>query len=223
MGDIGGCLPCSNSTSTPSCSNSCEILFDRNLIFRLAATAAVTASVLFFLICCWVAYKKARRRRMNALDATQLQTASRPRQTNNNNRSNNNCDLQAVPISFDFLSDEAYSVEGSDVTTCSICLTDFANGEKIRRLPCSSHHVFHVSCIDSWLKRRAQCPLCKKDVIERSPSHTPDEASVLPPPPVVSSSMPRSVSSDAVVISVSSSEAEHPSNHIQHIGSSNRS
>lgn len=34
--------------------------------------------------------------------------------------------------------------------TCSVCMTDFASGEKLRTLPCS--HEYHASCIDQWLK-----------------------------------------------------------------------
>lgn len=47
---------------------------------------------------------------------------------------------------------------------CSICLTDFKLGDKNRRLP-SCRHVFHQSCIDIWLLRRADCPLCKELVV----------------------------------------------------------
>lgn len=46
---------------------------------------------------------------------------------------------------------------------CSICLNTLEHGENIRRLP-SCDHTFHRSCIDLWLLRRADCPLCKRDV-----------------------------------------------------------
>lgn len=57
----------------------------------------------------------------------------------------------------------------SDVTsglcdcTCSICLSDFAAGDLLRRLPCK-HCQFHTVCIDAWLLRNKRCPLCMVDV-----------------------------------------------------------
>ena len=49
-----------------------------------------------------------------------------------------------------------------NATQCMICLSDFASGESIRRLPCT--HVYHQPCIDEWLHRCTDCPLCKTNV-----------------------------------------------------------
>ncbi|WOL09714.1 NEP1-interacting protein 2-like [Canna indica] len=46
---------------------------------------------------------------------------------------------------------------------CSVCLQDFQIGETVRRLP-HCHHLFHLSCIDSWLVRHGSCPLCRRDI-----------------------------------------------------------
>ena len=46
--------------------------------------------------------------------------------------------------------------------SCPICLEAFAEKERIRTLPC--FHVYHVRCIDRWLKRNAKCPICKHSV-----------------------------------------------------------
>lgn len=51
---------------------------------------------------------------------------------------------------------------------CSICLNEFEPGDICRRLPKCSH-AFHRSCIDLWLLRRADCPLCKTHVNAPSP------------------------------------------------------
>jgi len=45
---------------------------------------------------------------------------------------------------------------------CMVCLSDFADGEDVRRLPCG--HVFHAPCIDEWLRRCTDCPICKANV-----------------------------------------------------------
>ncbi|CAL8086208.1 unnamed protein product [Calicophoron daubneyi] len=47
--------------------------------------------------------------------------------------------------------------------TCSVCLEDYKDRDKIRILPC--HHVFHTLCIDPWLLRnRRRCPVCNQNV-----------------------------------------------------------
>mmetsp|Transcript_7826 Transcript_7826/g.11494 ORF Transcript_7826/g.11494 Transcript_7826/m.11494 type:complete len:635 (-) Transcript_7826:48-1952(-) len=44
--------------------------------------------------------------------------------------------------------------------SCTICLEDYGEGEKLRVLPCQ--HAFHTDCILPWLKERSPtCPLCK--------------------------------------------------------------
>ncbi|GMF30262.1 unnamed protein product [Phytophthora fragariaefolia] len=48
---------------------------------------------------------------------------------------------------------EGDSTENEDV--CPICLIEFEDGEDVRNLPCK--HIFHVACIDEWLKRNTVC------------------------------------------------------------------
>ncbi|KAG6619258.1 Ras guanine nucleotide exchange factor F [Phytophthora cinnamomi] len=55
---------------------------------------------------------------------------------------------------------EGGSTENDDV--CPICLIEFEDGEDVRNLPCK--HIFHVACIDEWLKRNTSCPMCKSNV-----------------------------------------------------------
>lgn len=56
---------------------------------------------------------------------------------------------------------------------CSICLCEVNAGDKIRCLD-SCGHTFHRSCIDLWLLRRGDCPLCKGAVTTdgRTPNFT---------------------------------------------------
>ena len=46
---------------------------------------------------------------------------------------------------------------------CCICLYDYRNGDKLRKLKCN--HYFHQKCIDVWFERKTHCPLCKQSVI----------------------------------------------------------
>ena len=49
--------------------------------------------------------------------------------------------------------------DGSQDDDCIICLSDFKVGQDIISLPC--FHVFHKECIESWLKSKLWCPVCK--------------------------------------------------------------
>ncbi|MFS7957450.1 putative transcription factor C2H2 family [Helianthus anomalus] len=46
-------------------------------------------------------------------------------------------------------------------TECSICLSDYGTSDVVRLLP-ECGHLFHVSCIDKWLKVHPTCPVCRK-------------------------------------------------------------
>lgn len=50
--------------------------------------------------------------------------------------------------------------DGWKETACTVCLSEFADGEVIRLLP-ECMHYFHAACIDEWLRTRATCPLCR--------------------------------------------------------------
>ncbi|KAL5188540.1 RING-H2 finger protein ATL78 [Glycine soja] len=50
-------------------------------------------------------------------------------------------------------------------TECVICLSEFANGDKVRILP-KCNHGFHVCCIDKWLSSHSSCPKCRQCLIE---------------------------------------------------------
>ncbi|XP_008561501.1 PREDICTED: E3 ubiquitin-protein ligase RLIM-like [Galeopterus variegatus] len=44
------------------------------------------------------------------------------------------------------------------LTTCSVCITEYTEGNKLRTLPCS--HVYQAHCIDRWLPEDSTCPIC---------------------------------------------------------------
>ncbi|XP_059285731.1 RING-H2 finger protein ATL56 [Lycium ferocissimum] len=51
----------------------------------------------------------------------------------------------------------------SSIGDCAICLDGFKDGEYVRKLP-DCGHVFHVKCVDSWLTRVLNCPVCRARV-----------------------------------------------------------
>ncbi|ELK18762.1 E3 ubiquitin-protein ligase RNF6 [Pteropus alecto] len=46
---------------------------------------------------------------------------------------------------------------------CSVCISDYVAGNKLRRLPCM--HEFHIHCIDRWLSENCTCPVCRQPVL----------------------------------------------------------
>lgn len=53
--------------------------------------------------------------------------------------------------------------DGGPGKTCSVCISDYVAGSKLRRLPCA--HEFHVHCIDRWLSENRTCPVCRRPVL----------------------------------------------------------
>ncbi|NWH90539.1 RNF6 ligase, partial [Aegithalos caudatus] len=47
--------------------------------------------------------------------------------------------------------------------TCSVCINEYATGNKLRQLPCT--HEFHIHCIDRWLSENSTCPICRQSVL----------------------------------------------------------
>jgi hypothetical protein len=75
--------------------------------------------------------------------------------------------------------------ESSVNETCVICLFDFEQGDRIRRLRCN--HTFHKQCIDKFFKRQVEdleersdceaelhkrtvCPVCRQGFLKRQQS-----------------------------------------------------
>jgi len=45
-----------------------------------------------------------------------------------------------------------------DQEQCRICQENFIKDDKIATLQCN--HIFHTSCLEEWVKRKATCPFC---------------------------------------------------------------
>lgn len=73
--------------------------------------------------------------------------------------------------SLDFIDELLNNVEPKDMKKqlerfpdCSICFTSFKVEEDIRIMPIC-RHIFHMSCIDSWLKIKGTCPMDNTQVM----------------------------------------------------------
>ncbi|KAK6473545.1 E3 ubiquitin-protein ligase RLIM [Huso huso] len=56
--------------------------------------------------------------------------------------------------------------ENDALKTCSVCIMEYIEGNKLRKLPCS--HEYHVHCIDRWLSENSTCPICRRAVLVAS-------------------------------------------------------
>ncbi|XP_047612055.1 E3 ubiquitin-protein ligase RNF6 isoform X3 [Phacochoerus africanus] len=69
----------------------------------------------------------------------------------------------------DNLSTRHYEHSGRDsdlARICSVCISDYVTGNKLRQLPCM--HEFHIHCIDRWLSENCTCPICRQPVLGSS-------------------------------------------------------
>ena len=48
----------------------------------------------------------------------------------------------------------------STSSCCSICLADYNDTDVLRLLP-DCGHLFHLKCVDSWLRLHTTCPVCR--------------------------------------------------------------
>ncbi|XP_066313591.1 RING-H2 finger protein ATL39-like [Miscanthus floridulus] len=65
---------------------------------------------------------------------------------------------------------------------CAVCLSELADGEKVRALP-GCGHVFHVDCVDAWLRSRTTCPVCRAEVRPKATAGA--DARPSPPPALI--------------------------------------
>ncbi|XP_019423194.1 PREDICTED: RING-H2 finger protein ATL52-like isoform X2 [Lupinus angustifolius] len=61
---------------------------------------------------------------------------------------------------------------------CSVCLSEFEDDESVRVLP-KCDHVFHIPCIDAWLKSHSTCPLCRANIFNFNASPLQASSSVV--------------------------------------------
>nr|GMD41654.1 RING-H2 finger protein ATL70-like [Ipomoea batatas] len=68
-------------------------------------------------------------------------------------------------------SDAKVNHKDSTATCCSICLADYKNSDMLRLLP-DCDHLFHLKCVDPWLRLHPTCPVCRTSPFP-TPQSTP--------------------------------------------------
>ncbi|KAG8093748.1 hypothetical protein GUJ93_ZPchr0012g20097 [Zizania palustris] len=86
--------------------------------------------------------------------------------------------LRALPVTV-YAKSAAAAGGKAEALECAVCLSEVADGEKVRMLP-KCDHGFHVECIDMWFRSHETCPLCRAPVGSEARQVT---AEGLPPVP----------------------------------------
>ncbi|GFZ49583.1 hypothetical protein JCM24511_07703 [Saitozyma sp. JCM 24511] len=55
------------------------------------------------------------------------------------------------------------ALEQSQFKDCPVCKDDFEIGDEVMRIPCA--HIFHVDCLQPWLKVNGSCPVCRFSLV----------------------------------------------------------
>ncbi|AED91576.1 unnamed protein product [Arabidopsis thaliana] len=56
------------------------------------------------------------------------------------------------------------SLYKDDDIKCSICQEEYVDGDELGTIPCQ--HMYHVSCVQQWLRMKNWCPICKTSAEE---------------------------------------------------------
>ncbi|XP_021692097.2 RING-H2 finger protein ATL57-like [Hevea brasiliensis] len=62
--------------------------------------------------------------------------------------------IRSLPVYSYYHEDAKYQIE------CAICLGEFEEKDTVKIIPYCKH-VFHLECIDTWLKMHVTCPVCR--------------------------------------------------------------
>ncbi len=54
-----------------------------------------------------------------------------------------------------------YKASMAEQTKCTICLSDFEDGQTVCYLRCHATHVFHKKCLEAWAQNSSACPMCR--------------------------------------------------------------
>jgi len=70
----------------------------------------------------------------------------------------NNEIINNIP-SFSFKKFNLNNKNQNENNNCIVCMCEIEENEECKRLKCG--HIFHSNCIDNWLKRTLECPMCR--------------------------------------------------------------
>lgn len=128
---------------------------------------AILNVVLILLLYCYISRKLCKKsQQLNETNTTATSSAS-------TSPSSSLRHARLKPDVFLSLPVFVYSMANEGKLECSVCLTEFKEGDKGRLLPRCSHR-FHADCVDMWFQSHSTCPICRSAIEPKAPGS--DEA-----------------------------------------------
>ena len=124
------------------------IIYTNNVNLSLYMILAISGIIIVSLItlCYFTIYYINRRQRIRLARARQIQFMRQENET--------------LPLLQNYKRKINYK-ENQKYNSCVICISDFICNEELSELKCK--HVFHDNCINPWINKNGNCPLCKTD------------------------------------------------------------
>lgn len=72
--------------------------------------------------------------------------------------------LSLTPEALEKIPEWSYEGGDSDELECAICFEPFADGDSCRFLQ-GCGHFFHKLCVDKWLIKKPNCPICTATIV----------------------------------------------------------
>lgn len=67
--------------------------------------------------------------------------------------------------SYSSMDEMQLELNDNGVPECVICWSQYQVGEEVCWSKYACNHVFHSKCLEIWIKRKSQCPICRRDFL----------------------------------------------------------
>ncbi|KRW99085.1 hypothetical protein PPERSA_07338 [Pseudocohnilembus persalinus] len=126
-------------------------------------------SIVGFILLVWIILTIIRIKNKNQMAQQQLQLqvqAMRRRNIQQQSQFLTKEEIDKYLPSISFLDlKKQHSKKIEDGESCSVCLLEFENSSMVRSTPCN--HLFCQECLESWLKKHDNCPLCREELSKK--------------------------------------------------------
>ncbi|PWA70208.1 Actin-binding FH2 [Artemisia annua] len=137
----------------------------------VVATATIVLAIYHIVMVRWCTIRYQRRLQQQTQLTRRRLTPTTPNNTMSPPSPSRGAAVSLVP-SF------KYKKQVEQDTECSVCLSNFEEGEEVRKLPLCDH-CFHATCIDMWLHSHIHCPLCRTPVTSNTNMRRDEEVGLV--------------------------------------------
>ncbi|XP_019157124.1 PREDICTED: RING-H2 finger protein ATL70-like [Ipomoea nil] len=142
-------------------------------ISSFGSAIGVSIGILFFITTITLASYFCTRNQTSSSSSSSNQRPQ-PRDPQNSSATETGLDEETLLSYPKLVFSQAAKVSRKDstaATCCSICLADYKSSDTLRLLP-ECGHLFHLKCVDPWLRLHPTCPVCRTSPLP-TPQSTP--------------------------------------------------